>query len=200
MVSIDDFATGLSAIPAERFTHAEVLEYLRADPVDPATLHPYTYFCREKYTRNLILRTPLFELIAICWEVGQVSAIHNHRGQSCWMAIAYGKVQVQNFRLVRHDAAALTCELEPTSRFLIDAATPGEVDPEEPIHLVANPVAFGSRAVTLHVYSRPFDTCEVYDLKARCYAEVKLSNVSEFGVLTSDLKVEKMTLSPTLPR
>ncbi len=200
MVSIDDFAAGLSAIPAERFTHAEVLEYLRADPVDPATLHPYTYFCSEKYTRNLILRTALFELIAICWDIGQVSAIHNHRGQSCWMAIAYGKVQVQNFRLVRHDAAALTCELEPTSRFLIDAATPGEVDPEEPIHLVANPVAFGSRAVTLHIYSRPFDTCEVYDLKAGGYAEVKLRNVSEFGVLTSDLKVEKMTLSPTLPR
>jgi cysteine dioxygenase len=153
------------------------------------------YFCVEKYTRNLILRTPLFELIAICWDVGQVSSIHNHRGQSCWMAIAYGKVQVQNFRLVRHDAASLTCELEPTTRFLIDAATPGQVDPEEPIHMVANLTSFGSRAVTLHIYSRPFDTCEVYDLKAKRYGDVKLSNVSEFGVLISDLRVEKVALA-----
>src|SRR5437870_459642 len=151
MVSIEEFAAGLSAIPAERFTHAEVLEYLRAHPVDPATLNPYAWFSSEKYTRNLILRTPLFELIAICWDVGQVSSIHNHRGQSCWMAIAYGKVQVQNFRLVRHDPDESTCELKATSRFLIDAATPGEVDPEEPIHLVANPAAFGSCAVTLHI-------------------------------------------------
>ena len=74
------------------------------------------------------------------------------------------------------------------------AATPGEVDPEEPIHLVANPTSFGSRAVTLHIYSRPFDICEVYDLRAKRYANVKLSNVSEFGVLTSDLTVEKVAL------
>jgi cysteine dioxygenase len=194
MVTIDQLAAGLVAIPEESFTHQEVLDYLRVHPVDPATLHPYLYFCGERYTRNLILHTPLFELIAICWEIGQVSSIHNHRGQSCWMAIAYGKVQVQNFRLVRHDAARLTCELEPTTRFLIDAATPGEVDPEEPIHLVANPTSFSSRAVTLHIYSRPFDTCEVYDLKAKRYADVKLSNVSEFGVLTSDLSVEKVAL------
>jgi cysteine dioxygenase len=196
MVTIDEFAVGLAAIPEEQFTHQGVLDYLRAHPVDPATLHPYLYFCAEKYTRNLILRTPLFELIAICWDVGQVSSIHNHRGQNCWMAIAYGKVQVQNFRLVRHDPAQWTCELEPTTRFTIDAATPGEVDPEEPIHLVANPAAFGSRAVTLHIYSRPFDICEVYDLKANRYADVQLSNVSEFGVLSPPLtlKVEKVAL------
>src|SRR6266478_1408687 len=191
MVTIDEFAAGLAAIPEEGFTHHGVLDYLRGHRVNPATLHPYLYFCSEKYTRNLILRTALFELIAICWDIGQVSAIHNHRGQSCWMAIAYGKVQVQNFRLVRHDAAAFTCELEPTSRFLIDAATPGEVDPEEPIHLVANPVAFGSRAVTLHVYSRPFDTCEVYDLKTNRYEDVKLANATEYGVVKTDMKLEK---------
>lgn len=194
MVSINEFAAGLAAIPAEHFTHAEVLDYLRANPVDPATLRPYAWFCAEKYTRNLILRTPLFELIAICWDIGQVSSIHNHRGQRCWMAIAYGKVQVRNFRLVRHDPVALTCELEATSGFLIDAATPGEVDPEQPIHLVANPASFASRAVTLHVYSLPFDICEVYDRKAGRYADVKLSNATEFGVVTSDLKLEQIAL------
>ena len=87
MVTIDQFATGLAAIPEENFTHQEVLDYLRAHPVDPGTLHPYLYFCVEKYTRNLILRTPLFELIAICWDVGQVSSIHNHRDQSCCILV-----------------------------------------------------------------------------------------------------------------
>ncbi|HWC95405.1 MAG TPA: cysteine dioxygenase family protein [Candidatus Sulfopaludibacter sp.] len=194
MVTIDRFAAGLAAIPRESFTHEGVLNYLRDNPVDPATLDPYTFFCEGKYTRNLILRTPLFELIAICWESGQVSSVHNHRGQNCWMAIAYGKVQVQNFRLVRHDPDALTCELEPTTRFLIDAATPGEVDPEEPIHLVANLASFGSRAVTLHVYSLPFDTCEVYDLKNNRYADVQLSNASEFGVAMDGFTLEKVAL------
>jgi len=190
-VHIDDFARRLGAIPEPEFTHQDVLEYLRENPVDIGSLAPYLYFCGQKYTRNLVQRTPLYELIAICWDIGQVSSIHNHRDQRCWMAIAHGKVQVQNFRLVHQDPAAQACELEATTRFIIDAERPAEVDPEEPIHLVANPASFNSRAVTLHIYSKPFDTCEVYDLKAGRYQDVTLSNTSEFGVLKTDLPVER---------
>jgi cysteine dioxygenase len=182
-VAIDDFARRLAAIPEAGFTDRNVLDFLRDNPVEPVSLAPYLHFRAEKYTRNLIDRTPLYELLAICWDIGQVSAVHNHRDQRCWMAIATGKVQVQNFRLVRQDAAEQTCELEPTTRFVIDAERPAEVDPEEPIHLVANPAAFGSRAVTLHIYSKPFDICEVYDVKAGRYRDVALVNWSEFGVV-----------------
>ncbi|HEV2492454.1 MAG TPA: cysteine dioxygenase family protein [Terriglobia bacterium] len=194
MIPIQEFAAGLAAIPEEQFTHQDVLDYLREHPVDIASLAPYLYFSEEHYTRNLIHRTPLFELIAICWESGQRSAIHNHRDQRCWMAMAYGKVQVQNFRLVRKDAAAGFCELEPSTHFVIDVKSPQEVDPEEPIHQVVNAGSFGCRAVTLHVYSRPFDTCEVYDLKAKHYEDVRLVNTSEFGVLKSEMAVEKVAL------
>jgi Cysteine dioxygenase type I len=41
------------------------------------------YFSAERYTRNLIQATSLYELIALCWEVGQRSTIHNHRDQRC---------------------------------------------------------------------------------------------------------------------
>jgi len=194
MVSIQEFAEGLSAIPENEFTHNGVLDYLRRHRVSVDSLDPYLCFSAEHYTRNLVHRTPLFELIAICWDRGQKSAIHNHRDQRCWMAMAYGRVQVHNFRLVRRDPATHYCELEPTTHFIIDAERPAEVDPEEPIHQVTNPTSFGSRAVTLHIYSRPFDTCEVYDLKARRYEDVALVNTTEFGVLKSDLKVERVAL------
>src|SRR5215475_178936 len=194
MVDIGAFAAGLSAIPEEQFTHQGVLDYLREHPVSVASLRPYLYFCAERYTRNLIHHTPLFDLIAICWESGQRSAIHNHTNQRCWMGIAHGRVQVQNFRLIHQDAATGFCELAPTTHFLIEAGKPAEVDPEEPIHLVANPTSFGSRAVTLHIYSRPFDECEVYDLKGKRYETVKLSNTSEFGVLKMEGKIEKVAL------
>src|SRR5579863_7564896 len=111
MATIQELAAGLSAIPDAEFTHEGVLSYLRRHPVNPASLDRYLYFCAEHYTRHLIHRTPLFELLAICWDSGQRSAIHNHRGQRCWMAIAYGKVQVQNFRLVSKDASRHYCEL-----------------------------------------------------------------------------------------
>src|SRR5215472_11005346 len=99
MVPIHELAAGLAAIPEKQFTHAAVLDYLRRNRVDVASLEPYLYFSDAHYTRNLIHRTPWFELIAICWESGQRSAIHNHRDQCCWMAMAYGKVQVHNFKL-----------------------------------------------------------------------------------------------------
>jgi cysteine dioxygenase len=194
MVEIGEFAEGLSAIPEESFTDDGVLQFVREHPVSVSSLHPYLYFSPERYTRNLVHHTPLFDLIAICWETGQKSAIHNHTNQRCWMAIAYGRVQVQNFRLVRQDPATQFCQLEPTTHYIIEAGRPAEVDPAEPIHVVVNASSFASRAVTLHIYSRPFDHCEVYDLKANRYETVRLANTSEFGVLKSDLKVEKVAL------
>jgi len=58
---------------------------------------------------------------------------------------------------------------------------------------VANPTSFGARAVTLHVYSKPYDTCEVYDVKGHRYEVARLVNTSEYGVLkNTGLKVEKV--------
>ena len=195
MVDISEFATGLSEIPEEQFTDIAVLEYMRDNPIELASLQSYLYFSREHYTRNLILHTPLFDLIAICWEIGQKSRIHNHTNQRCWMSIASGKVKVQNYRIVRHEPATQFCELVPTDAYIIDAGRPAEVDSEQPIHLIVNPPAFGSRAVTLHIYSRPFNECEVYDLQSKRYETVSLFNTSEHGLLTSGSVVEKVALA-----
>lgn len=194
MIPIQEFASRLGVIPEAEFTSAGVLDFLRRYRVDVASLGPYLYFCRERYTRNLIHQTPLFDLIAICWESGQKSAIHNHRDQSCWMAMAFGRLQVHNFALVRKDPATGFCELKSSNHFLIEPESPQGVDPEEPVHQVLNLPSFGSRAVSLHIYSRPFDTCEVYDLKEKRYQDVALVNTSEYGVLKTDLKVEKVRL------
>lgn len=194
MVNIQQFSDGLAAIPESDFTHENVLEFMRKNRVQPDSLEPYTYFSFEHYTRNLIYRSPLFELLAICWESGQKSAIHNHRDQSCWMAMAFGKVQVHNFKLIRKDPASGFCELAPSTQFLIDTDSPQEVDPREPIHQVLNLASFGSRAVTLHVYSRPYDSCEIYDLEGKHYQDVKLSNTSEYGVLQTDKRLQRARL------
>jgi len=192
MIDIRAFAARLSEIPEEQFTDSAVLEYMRDNPVSVASLRPYLYFSAKHYTRNLILHTPLFDLIAICWEIGQKSRIHNHTNQRCWMGMAFGRVQVQNYRLVRQDPTTQFCELAPTNRYVIDADNPAEVESEEPIHLIVNPPAFASRAVTLHIYSHPFDECEVYDLKSKRYETVNLSYTSELGLLTSSLSVENV--------
>jgi cysteine dioxygenase len=195
MVHIEAFSHGLAEIPEKGFTRSNVLDFVRKNRVDVGSLAPYLFFSRDHYTRNLIYRTPLFELIAICWEIGQKSPIHNHCEQYCWMAVPYGKVQVLNFKLLHRDDASRFCELAPSTHFLIEPDSPQEVDPAEPIHQVANPSSFGLRAVTLHVYSRPYSTCEVYDLNARRVEVVDLVNTTEYGVIKCrDWKLEKVTL------
>jgi len=183
LVSIDQFVTGLCEIPVGDFRAGVVYDYLKGHPVDEDSLAQYLFFSKKHYTRNLIFKNDLFELIAICWDVGQGSQIHNHYNQSCWMAIPMGKLRVQNFRVIEQNEAARYCRLEPTDAFDIHKYMPAEVDAEEPVHQVLNLVEFDHRSVSLHVYSRPFDKCLVYSLEACEYLEIPLHYTSEYGKL-----------------
>jgi cysteine dioxygenase len=195
MVDIQEFVRNISAIPENEFSLENVLAFLRTNPVDIATLSPYLYFSSQHYTRNLIHKTPLFELIAVCWDKGQKSVIHNHRDQKCWMAIPYGRLMVHNFTLIQKDASKRFCDLKSSTQFELSPDSPGEVDPEEPIHQVLNLSSYDCRAVSLHVYSKPFDTCEVYDLKNKCYEDMPLLNTSEYGTLIMDIQAERVRLA-----
>ena len=180
MRTIDDFASGLRALPEAEFTLDGVEDYLRATPVEPGSLSPYLHFTPTHYTRNLIDRTELYELMAICWDVGQCSRIHNHAGQSCWMAAPIGRLVVQNYEVVETDGKGY-CRLQPADRHLMDAGQPQHVIPERPVHAVLNPAEHGERAVTLHVYSRPYDRCLVYSLEKSTVMEVPLFFDTEYG-------------------
>jgi cysteine dioxygenase len=180
MASIDDFVAGLSAIPERDFTVPGVARFLADNPVDPASLEKYLFYEATHYTRNLIHKSDLFELLAVCWESGQSSPVHNHQGQHCWMAVPIGRLAVQNYDLVRADEQGF-CELRLAERLVMDPGHPAFVDPEEPIHAVLNLAEYGRRATSLHVYSRPYDRCVVYAPEKNAYWEVPLFYDSEHG-------------------
>lgn len=182
-IAIQDFAAKLRCCNENDFSDVtRIREILRENPVDPQSIERYLVWDRQHYTRNLIEKTPLFELMAICWEVGQGSSIHNHKEQNCWMAAPIGRLLVQNYRVIRQDFNAGTCDLQPTDVIEMNAANPCAVDPVEPVHRVYNPAEFNARAVTLHVYSRPYDSCMVYDDQKHKCGEIKLSYTSEYGL------------------
>jgi len=189
LVSIDQFVSGLCAIPLEDFRVGSVYDYVEGHPVDMHSLTAYLFFSKHHYTRNLIFKNDLFELLAICWEAGQVSQIHNHHNQNCWMAIPSGSLRVQNFRVLEQDDATRYCRLEPTNAFDIHRLLPAEVDPAEPVHQVLNLAETASRAVSLHIYSRPFDRCRVYCLDTNEYREIPLHYTSEYGRLCENEKL-----------
>jgi cysteine dioxygenase len=181
-VSIDDFIGGLRKLAEADFTGVQgALAYLRANPVEPESLQRYLLWDAQHYTRNLIDKTELYELLAICWEVGQRSSIHNHKGQNCWMAAPLGRLAVQNYKLLSEDLAAHSCNILPTDVVEITAENPVAVDPANPVHDVRNPKEWNTRAVTLHVYSRPFDSCIVYSVEQCSCGEIGLAYTSTYG-------------------
>jgi len=182
IVPIQTLVQELRRMPATNFIGTEPLRrVLQQMPVDSDSLAPYLNWDRQHYTRNLIDRTPLYELMAICWEVGQASSVHNHRDQNCWMAVPIGRLQVENFHLVHQDLERGQCKLEPSNTVEMNISQPCAVDPADPVHRVVNPREFNQRAVSLHVYSRPFDSCVVYSPEQGTCGEIKLHFNTEYG-------------------
>jgi cysteine dioxygenase len=182
LFSVQDFAAELRKVPAISFTDVNAIHrFLRDHPVEPDSLAPYLVWDRQHYTRNLIDKSDLYELVAICWEVGQVSSIHNHRDQNCWMAAPIGKLMVQNYRVLWQDEAAGKCQLEPADTLEMNSQNPVAVNPLEPVHRVYNPAELKQRAVSLHVYSRPFDSCVVYSDQQGTCGTIKLHYTTEYG-------------------
>ena len=181
-VPIERFVRELRQMPESAFTPTEpIRRFLQDFPVDPDSLVSYLTWDRQHYTRNLIDRTSLYELLAICWEVGQASSVHNHRDQNCWMAVPLGRLQVENFHIVHQDLAAGRCQLKPLNTVEMNISHPCAVDPADPVHRVVNSHEFNQRAVSLHVYSRPFDTCVVYSPEHGTCGEIKLHFTTEYG-------------------
>jgi cysteine dioxygenase len=179
---VDALVKKLRALPATAFDETEEIRSLLARmPVDEASLAPYLTWNRQHYTRNLIDKTELYELIAICWDVGQCSSVHNHRDQNCWMAAPAGSLLVENFNVGFEDLEAGKCQLVASNSVELTAANPCAVDPREPVHRVVNPREANQRAVSLHVYSRPFDTCVVYSPKQGTCGDIRLHYNTVFG-------------------
>jgi cysteine dioxygenase len=181
-VSIEHFVAELRKFPESAFDQTEQIRRFMQDfPLGAESLTPYLTWDRQHYTRNLIDKTPLYELLAICWEVGQASSVHNHRDQNCWMAVPIGRLLVENFHVVHQDIAGGKSTIRATETVEMNVTHPCAVDPIEPVHRVFNPREFNQRAVSLHVYSRPFDTCVVYSAEQGTCGEIQLHYTTEYG-------------------
>jgi hypothetical protein len=97
------------------------------------------------------------------------------------MAVPIGRLQVENFHVVHQDIRAGTCSIKSTETVEMNIFQPCAVDPLAPVHRVLNPRDFNQRAVSLHVYSRPFDTCVVYSAEQGTCGEIGLHYTTEYG-------------------
>jgi cysteine dioxygenase len=182
-VNIDQLVSGLIEMTDEEFVCEPVYEYLSSRQLDADSIQRYMHWSPKFYTRNLIYKDARFEMMAICWDKGQVSRVHNHWDQRCWMMVPVGKLLGQNFGVEEIDESRGYCKLYETNNFELTECLAARVDLEEPIHQVLNLAEYDERAVSIHIYSKPYDRCISYCRDTNTYKEVELFYTSIDGKL-----------------
>lgn len=191
--TVEGLVQSLRSFTPETLTSAAVLAVCQDTDLDDASLAPYVHWQDAFYTRNLIYRDDLIEVMAVCWQKGQKTVLHTHNGQLGWMMVTRGIAEVTNFRWQGCNASegqnvgGLDClagatELQLSREHVETCGRGGQVnaiDRERTIHQVA--VVGAEPVVSVHIYSRPIDSCVAFDLEApRCYRR-QLRYFSKFG-------------------
>jgi cysteine dioxygenase len=156
-VVMDQLVRDLKELAARSFPKDDVNSYLRETLIEPSSLAPYVHAAEDHYTRNLVHKDEDFELLVICWDSGQRAPIHGHEGELCWARVERGKLRFKNYEVVTN---------EPVELRLIGNAVDGPVgflDGPADIHSVENVREFDGPAASLHVYSKPYASCDIYD-------------------------------------
>jgi cysteine dioxygenase len=188
-IQITELVEGLRNIPDDQFVCEPVYDFLSANPVDVDSITKYFHFTPKFYTRNLIYKDDRFEMMAICWDKGQVSRVHNHWDQRCWMTVPVGKLKGQNFAVEEIDESKGYCRLRETDAFELAECLAARVELEEPVHQILNLPEYDERAVSIHIYSKPYDRCLSYCRDTNTFKEVQLSYTSIDGKLCEGVQL-----------
>lgn len=190
---VEELVDILRGFNEKTLTSASVLDVCSDTELDDASLSRYVHWHDALYTRNLIYRDDLLEVMAVCWQKGQKTVLHTHNGQLGWMMVNRGIAEVTNFKWQGCNAAegqnvaGLDClagasEIHLSRESVETCDRRGHVnaiDREKTIHQVA--VVGEEPVVSVHIYSRPIDSCVAFDLEApRCYRR-QLRYFSKYG-------------------
>jgi cysteine dioxygenase len=183
-VPVSEFIDGIRKITEGLITKQAIYEFLLSKEIRPEDLKRYRNWLPDKHARNKIFRNDEIEVMLICWPVGTVTPLHTHNGQLGWMTMIDGKLLVENYRKIGCDkpenqnvvgidclAGATKIEMEHIGTELAIPLGPvNTVDKLQTIHRIRNKSEWNEPAVSMHVYSRPIDSCVVFDMDAqRCY-------------------------------
>lgn len=188
-IPINELVEGLRSIRDEDFVCEPVYDFLASHPVEVDSIQKFLLWSPDFYTRNLIYKDERFEMMAICWDRGQVSRVHNHWDQRCWMTVPVGRLKGQNFAIEEIDESTGHCKLRETDEFELSDCLTAKVELEEPVHQILNLAEFDERAVSIHIYSKPYDRCLSYCRDTDTFKEVQLFYTSIDGKLCDGVRL-----------
>lgn len=139
----------------ERTTYDKIFRSMK---IPRSTFEAYCSWSNRSYTRNCIFDNEKFELILLCWEEGQITPIHDHGGEECWVKIVEGEFRETIYEAntsgelsIVKSAVAKTNDIT----YMVDFMG---------FHSLEN--LSNKRSMSLHLYAKPIRNCNVFDKKS----------------------------------
>ena len=186
------FVEGIRELSRGLITKQKIYDYLVRYEIRPPDLEQYKNWLPDRHTRNKIFRNEMIEVMLICWPAGAITPLHTHNGQLGWMTMIEGKLKVENYRKIdcnrpeAQQVVGIDCLTGATKiemqhlqdEFAVPGGPLNTVDKTQTIHRIINAPEWNQRAVSMHVYSLPIDSCVVFDMDAQmCFRrELKYDN------------------------
>jgi len=158
-LSLDDFLVEMSREPVSSLTHERLMDLAGRLLLSDTLVGSRVAFAHDTYARNLLCRTPSFELLVLCWRPGQESTIHDHAGALNAIRVYSGELTSRTFGRIGGAAsgggpvAQDGEETVPSDSHMVGLDRNG-------IHQLAN--TSGDDLVTVHVYAPALMELNIY--------------------------------------
>ena len=141
-----------------------ILKNFNFESVDFSSFESWS---KGRYTRNCLFRDVHFELILLCWEQDQETAVHGHDGEDCWVYLLEGEMDEVFFSL-------------DDNNYLREIGSQ-KVQPNQ-LTFMNDKIGFHKlknsnkgRSVSLHLYAKPIENCVSFDEVSQSFMERTLT-------------------------
>ena len=117
----------------------------------------------ERYARRLVHRDPQnrYTVIAMVWNTGQGTPLHDHAGIWCVECVYKGQIKVTSFNCQGGDPERDIVQFKQETVIHAGVGEAGALIPPFEYHILEN--ADASPTVTLHVYGGELDHCHIFE-------------------------------------
>ncbi|MBI4242689.1 MAG: cysteine dioxygenase family protein [Planctomycetes bacterium] len=157
-ISLDEFTVEMMKIPQDQLKVKQLVDLFGRLTIDENLIKDQILFKSDDYTRNLISRTPYFDLLVLCWKPGHVTTIHDHAGSLNVTRVYTGKVTQRLFE-VKDKPSVNKAFVKQTLEEAVETNLLACVDYDE-IHQLANTST--RELVTIHLYAKPLKNMTTY--------------------------------------
>ena len=158
-LTLEEFVVEMGREPVRKLSHPRFLGLVDRLRLSDELVEDRIHFLDGEYARNLLLRTPHFELLVLCWRPGQMSTIHDHAGSLNAIRVRNGELTSRMYRRVAGAPPGAGPVEQIAEEHLQPQGALVGVD-RDGIHQLAN--SSTEDLVTVHVYAPALMELNVY--------------------------------------